>query len=93
LSILGKTNFSAAYSLSPGVGRIESGILHHGRIVVTRPSLTSKTAPHFGHFTFASFETPAHPKANTDTNATTKAILNPFFITCYLLPSPSKWNP
>ena len=49
------------------------------------PSSTVKTAPHFGHLIFASFETFAHPSENTANNANAKKILTHFLINLHLL--------
>jgi hypothetical protein len=43
------------------------------------------TAPHFGHFTFASFDTPAHPNDNTAKIASAMMMLTNFLITSHLL--------
>ncbi len=42
-------------------------------------------APHFGHFTFASLEIPAHPKEKTAKTANAKKRITPFLITIHLL--------
>jgi hypothetical protein len=52
-----------------------------------KPSSTVKTAPHFGHLIFASFEIPAHPKEKTAKTANAKKILTHFLITIHLLSS------
>ena len=44
-----------------------------------------KTAPHFGHLTFASFDTPAHPNEKTAKIANAMKMLTHFLITYYLL--------
>ena len=44
-----------------------------------------KTAPHFGHLTFASFDTPAHPIDKTAKIANAMKMLTHFLITYYLL--------
>jgi hypothetical protein len=44
------------------------------------PSSTVKTAPHFGHLIFASFDTPAHPKEKTAKIANARMILTHFLI-------------
>jgi hypothetical protein len=46
-----------------------------------------KTAPHFGHLTFASFDGVAHPKGKTAKIANVKKILTHFLITIHLLSS------
>jgi hypothetical protein len=46
-----------------------------------------KTAPHFGHLTFVSFDTPVHPREKTVKIANAKRILITFFITLHLLTS------
>jgi len=50
------------------------------------PSSIVKTAPHFGHFTFASLPTmPAQPKENTAKTANAKTMLTSFFTPLHLL--------
>ncbi len=49
------------------------------------PSSTVKTAPHFGHFTLVSFETPAHPKENVAKTAIARIVLISFLIPIHLL--------
>ena len=44
-----------------------------------------KTAPHFGHLIFVSFDVPAHPKEKTATSANAKNMLTHFLITTHLL--------
>jgi hypothetical protein len=46
-----------------------------------------KTAPHFGHLIFWSFDTPAQPNEKTATSANAKNILTHFFIPNHLLSS------
>jgi hypothetical protein len=48
------------------------------------PSSIVNTAPHFGHFTFVSFGTPAQPKVNAKT-ATARTMLTSFFTPLHLL--------
>jgi hypothetical protein len=51
-----------------------------------------KTAPHFGHLIFASFDIPAHPKEKTDNIANAKKMLTHFFITPHLLSSMNEYK-
>jgi hypothetical protein len=44
-----------------------------------------KTAPHFGHLTFASFDTDAHPNEKTAKIANAMKMLTNFLITYSLL--------
>jgi hypothetical protein len=44
-----------------------------------------KTAPHFGHLTFASFDTDAHPNEKTAKIANAMKMLTHFLITLHLL--------
>jgi hypothetical protein len=46
-----------------------------------------KTAPHFGHLTFVSLDTPAHPKEKTAKSTNAKKILISFLIIAHLLSS------
>jgi hypothetical protein len=48
-----------------------------------------KTAPHFGHLIFASFDTPAHPNEKTAKIANAMKMLTHFLILLHLL-SPQK---
>jgi len=44
-----------------------------------------KTAPHFGHFIFASFDTPVHPNEKTAKIANAMKMLTHFLILFHLL--------
>ncbi len=46
-----------------------------------------KTAPHFGHLTFVSLDTPAHPKEKTAKSANAKKMLINFLMIAHLLSS------
>jgi len=47
--------------------------------ICCKPSSTEKTAPHFGHFIFASLLTP-HPNEKTAITNSARNIINTFFI-------------
>jgi hypothetical protein len=49
-----------------------------------------KTAPHFGHLIFVSFEIVPQPKENTAKSANAKKMLTHFLITLHLLSSINK---
>jgi hypothetical protein len=64
------------------VGGYHWGIFSCARFTA---SSTVKTAPHFGHFTLVSLETPAQPKEKANKTAMAKIKLTVFFNPLHLL--------
>ena len=63
---------------------VMNGLNPYGMIFFN-PSSTVKTAPHLGHFTFVSFDTPAQPKENVAKTANANITLISFLTPLHLL--------